>query len=89
MSLRKSSKKVTICEVLRRINDMHQADTEHDQEVRRLLVTAEDMGKRMSWKLYEYNKKYDAGWWERNPDYEYDLKRRLSKSYLVADHDKP
>lgn len=38
-----------------------------------------NMCKRMTHKLYEYNKEFDKDWWEDNPDYEADLKRRLNE----------
>lgn len=72
----------TVCEVLRELCDIHQGGDEHDALVRRKLVEAEAMCKRMAKKLYEHNKKFDAGWWAKNPDYEDDLKRRLDEHYL-------
>lgn len=71
----------TLCEVLREINDLHQEQKPKDRKTRKLLCEAEDMAKRMAFKLKEYNKHYDAGWWKDNPDYEKDLDRRLSKKY--------
>jgi hypothetical protein len=48
------------------------------------LVEAEGMAKRMSTALAEYNQKWDAGWWEKNPDYKADLERRLSTRYVTV-----
>ena len=84
MSIRGASKQRTICEVLREINDMHQGNSPHDIAVRKKLSEAEDMGKRMSTKLKEYNKDVYRGWWEKNPDYERDLDRRLKKKYITG-----
>ena len=72
---------LTICEILRQINDIHQGSDKKDKNTRKLLCTAEDMAKRMSRKLKEYNKHYDKDWWAANPDYEKDLERRLSTKY--------
>lgn len=86
MTMRGSSKHYTICEVLREINDLHQEDTEHDKMIRNKLSLAEKMAKRMSKKLLEYNKEVYKDWWERNPDYEEDINRRLSNTYCVGDN---
>lgn len=86
MSLRNANKVRTICEVLREINDFHQGDTKHDKKVRKKLVEAECMAKKMSHKLLEYNKEYNKGWWEtvEGKKREKLLKKRFSKSYLVG-----
>lgn len=81
------SKWRTVCEVLREINDLHQGDTRHDRAVRKKLVEAEAMAKRMSRKLLEYNEEVYKDWWERNPNYKAKLLRRMNKSYLVGDKD--
>lgn len=74
----------TVCEVLREINDMHQEQTPHDRAVRVKLCEAEDMCKRMSIKLLEYNKKVFSGWWKKNPEYEKKLALRHSEKYCVG-----
>ena len=84
MSMRDASLKRTICEVLREINDMHQGTSDHDNIVRFKLAEAEHMAKRMTAKLRDYNKEYDADWWEKNPDYERDLNNRLGKGYQAV-----
>jgi hypothetical protein len=76
------SKKRTICEVLREINDLHQTGSEDDEKVRELLREAQDMGKRMSRKLLHYNKEVFKDWWEENQDYEADLRRRMDENYI-------
>jgi len=81
MSLKGASKLRTLCEVLREINDELRG-TEHHQDVLPKLIEAERMAKRMTRKLRSYSKKYDAGWWEQNPDYERDLERRLNTKYI-------
>lgn len=65
---------------------MHQKDNKHDRRVRRKLVEAEQMAKRMSRKLLGYNKEYDKEWWEsvEGKKREKLLNERLSKSYLVG-----
>lgn len=80
--MHKSVNRRTICEVLREINDMHQGNNDHDNKTRRLLLEAQKMAKRMSFKLLDYNKKVFKGWWDKNPDYERDLRRRIDSGYL-------
>ena len=84
MSLRGAFPKRTLCEVLREINDIHQGSTPVDIKTRGLLVEAEAMGKKMSFKLLEYNKDVYADWWKDNPDYEKKLRERMTKSYFVG-----
>lgn len=74
----------TVCEVLREIQDMHQEQTIHDKAIRIKLCEAEDMCKRMSIKLMEYNKKVFSGWWKKNPDYEKRLALRHNTKYCVG-----
>jgi hypothetical protein len=81
--MRGSSKKITICEVLREINDLHQNDSEHDRTIRKKLMIAEEMAKKMSKKLFEYSKTKNFAWWKNNPDYEKNMKKRLAKNYLA------
>ena len=81
MSLRDSCENRTICEVLREINDTLQGNPIH-KVILPKLREAESMAKRMSKKLVEYNKNIYAGWWEKNPNYEKDLQRRLNESYI-------
>jgi hypothetical protein len=84
MTMRDASHKITICEILRDINDLHQSNEEHDKRVRRLLFTAEKMAKKMSFKLLEYNQEIFVDWWKDNQEYEKKLKQRLKKSYLTG-----
>ena len=88
MSIRGAQKVRTICEVLREINDMHQTNSKHDIIVRQKLCEAEKMAKRMDAKLLSYNKKYSKTWWEKNPDYEKDLKIRMNKTYCTGEINK-
>jgi len=84
MSLRCSSNNRTLCEVLREINDVLQDHVIHKQILPKL-IEAEKMGKRMAGKLMEYNKQVFADWWEKNPDYEADMKLRLNKNYITEE----
>ena len=77
-----ASNKITICEVLREINDLHQDNSIHSEQIRKLLFIAQGMAKKMNYKLLENNKDYDKGWWKDNPNYEKNLKKRLSKDYI-------
>jgi len=74
--------KRTICEVLREINDLAQNDTEQDIKIRKLLAEAFHMAKKMGHKLYEYNKKFDRGWWTKHSEYEKKLLNDLRANKL-------
>ena len=83
-SMRHSCKLRTICECLRELADIHQdPKSEHDRNVRKRLFEIERMAKRMTVKLKKYSKKWDKDWWDANPDYEKDLDRRLTTSYIA------
>ena len=84
MSMRNASGHLTICEILRKINDVHQEDSKKDKYIREWLAVAETMAKKMSYRLYEYNKDFDADWWDENPEYEADFLKRHSKHYVSA-----
>jgi len=73
--------KRTICEVLREINDLMQGEPVHVKALP-LLVEAEGMAKRMSRKLYEYDKEYDKDWWDVNPESATKMERRLNENYI-------
>jgi hypothetical protein len=75
----------TICEVLREINDMHQGCSGHDKSTRKKLREAQLMAKKMSNKLLDYNKEIFSDWWEDNPDYEKDLRKRINSGYLQGE----
>jgi hypothetical protein len=83
LNVRRKMSKRTLCEVLREVDDLaYESGMEGYEELRAKLVEAEQMGKRMSKKLYTYNKKWQAGWWESNPDYEEKYLRRLERQAL-------
>lgn len=84
MSIRGSSKSRTLCEVLREINDIHQSQTDKDKKTRKLLAEAEQMGKRMSAKLKDYNKEVFKDWWQKNKDYEKDFEKRMKENYCTG-----
>lgn len=83
MTMRGAANQITICEVLREINDLHQENSEHDNIIRQKLFVAETMAKKMSNKLLQYNKRVFAGWWKRNKNYEKTLRKRLNKRYII------
>ena len=72
------SKRRTICEVLREINDI--AKTIDDEQVKKELqdriLEGFAMGKKMNNKLFEYKHNWDAGVFNVNEDYAEDLNRR-------------
>lgn len=79
--MRDRNSRLTICEVLRQINDKVQGDGLED--VRDLLATAEFMAKRIVAKLREYNEQFDAEWWVNNPEYKETCIREL-KTYKIG-----
>lgn len=81
MSLNFVAEKRTVCEVLREINDKLQGTLEHEK-ILPLLREAETMCKKMSRKLFEYNKDFDKDWWEQNKDVAEKLERRLNENYI-------
>jgi hypothetical protein len=84
MSMRAApNTRLTICEVLRQINDLCQGDSPRDNLIRKKLATAEIMAKKMIHKLLQYNKDFEKDWWAKNPDYEETLIREL-KTYKIA-----
>jgi hypothetical protein len=85
MSMRNTNSKLTLCEVLRQINDRLQGVEFND--IRDLLALAEEMAKRMARKLYENNKEFDKSWWNKNPDQKEKFERELN-TYLIGDANK-
>jgi len=82
LSLRGANIKRTVCEVLREIYDIAQSDSAEDVAIRRKLVEAEKMCKKMAKALYRYNKDFDANWWLNNPNYDKAIKRDLNRRYI-------
>ena len=79
MSFNTAFRKRTICEVLREINDL--IDDSDDiiliKLIKKRLVEAMDMAKRMNKKLIKYKRDWDEDMdWEPNLDYKEDLERR-------------
>jgi len=68
------------CEVLRKINDLFQGDTELDKKVRNLLAESEDKSKRMSIALTKYEPNFYKVW-DKNPTANEDGIRRKSNNY--------
>ena len=75
-SMKYANRERTSCEVVRELFELVRDDPAAVEKLKEIHT----MAKRMSTKLYEYNKEYDKGWWEKNPDYEEDLKRRLNEN---------
>ena len=80
MSMWKTSVYRSPCEVLRKINDMFQGDTEKDKTVRRLLAEAESKAKDMSIHLSEYEPNYFMKW-DLNKEANCDDEFRSRKEY--------
>ena len=65
--LRKATYRRTICEVMRKVNDLCQTDSEKDVQIRAHLREMLIMAKRMITKLVKYKRGCDADWWESIP----------------------
>jgi len=85
VGMRDANNRLTICEVLRHINDRVQGEEHSD--VRDMLALAEQMAKRMSKKLLEYNHELDDSWWKENADFDRTM-IRMMKTHLVGDADR-
>jgi hypothetical protein len=85
MGMKHAAPDLTICEVIRKINDQAQGGSKRDKDIRKHCRMAELMAKKMASKLIEYKKAQGGeGWiqWElKNPTVEEDLKRRLKEDY--------
>lgn len=85
MGMKHAAPDLTICEVIRKINDQAQGNSKKDVQIRKRCRQAEYMAKKMAAKLIEY-KKAEGGeawidWEYKNPTVEADLKRRLEEDY--------
>lgn len=77
MSMRDiNNTRLSICEVLRCVNDRLQGPEHVD--IRDMLALAEQMAKRMIKKLVEYNRAHERDWWEKNPQYIGKINRELA-----------
>ena len=86
MSMRDSNNRLTICEVLRQINDRLQRE---DCSIERdMLALAEQMAKRMAAKLREQNEQFDTDWWKENVRYKETLIQRENEKYCTGDADR-
>lgn len=75
----------SVCEILREINDLCQGEESKDYQIRDKCSEAIYKAKRMAKKLKEYNKNYNAGWWEDNKEYEASLEKRMQLEYRDGD----
>jgi hypothetical protein len=78
------SKKRTICEVIREINDLiencrFQDREDYIEKFRELVLEAFTMGKKMDAKLREYKQDWDKGFYEGNKNYKEDMQVRGNK----------
>ena len=84
MSMKMNNKRLTVCEVLRMVNDLHQdSRNRHDVEVQRLLAVAEAMAKKMSHKLLAYNMEWEKEFYRDNPKHAGNVRRALGKKYTA------
>ena len=78
----RAAPKMTVCEKLREINDLHQGSSKHDVVVRQLLFDAQVMAKKMSGKLLDYNVDAFKDFWDKNPNYLKNFRKRIDGDYL-------
>jgi hypothetical protein len=79
--MRTASKWVTLCEVIRRINDQVQTDSEKDKKIRILCADALRKAKKVAKELSERDGKVLLKMWERNPTFDKDAERRINDNY--------
>lgn len=72
------------CELLRKINDLVQGDSDREIEIRKLCSEAEKSTKRLAQELNKYKKEAWREWWEQNKEYKQDVKRRIDDKYKVG-----
>jgi hypothetical protein len=69
------------CEIIRKINDKFQGDSEQEVEIRKLCAEAERGSKQLAKELNKYKKNAWLGWWAINSTYKADIDRRLNENY--------
>jgi CRISPR/Cas system CMR subunit Cmr4 (Cas7 group RAMP superfamily) len=79
--MRTASRWVTLCEVIRRINDQVQTDSEKDRQIRVLCAEALRKAKKVAKELSERDSKVLLKMWERNPTFDKDADRRIDDNY--------
>jgi hypothetical protein len=83
MGMKHAAPDLTICEVIRKINDQAQGLSKKDKLIRHWCRDAEIMAKKMAARLIEYKKAEGGdGWiqWElKNPTVEADLKAQIER----------
>jgi len=84
MTIRTASTLRSPCEILRKINDRFQGDSERDKEIRALCQEAERATKKLAQELNKYKKEAWRGWWKANEQFKEDVKLRLSDNYKVG-----
>ena len=83
MTMRTASKRLTPCEMLRRINDLCQEDTESNKEIRELLHEFMVRTKRLTKELNSRpGPRVGEKWWEHNEeDWRALAKSRMEDTY--------
>jgi hypothetical protein len=67
-----STHKITICETLRNINDLVQGDSKKDKKIRKLVVQASELAKKVGGRLkfyadiYHKGEPWDKDMWKEN-----------------------
>ena len=69
------------CEMVRKINDMFQGDSDIDRRVRSLCAEAERGSKQLAKELNKYKKQAWHGWWSENTTFKSDAINRLLPDY--------
>jgi len=81
MTMRTASPMRSPCEIIRKINDIFQGDSDIDKKVRLLCAEAEKASKQLAVELNKYKKEAWKGWWAENKTYLEDVDNRIRDDY--------
>ena len=84
MTLRTASKERTPCEIIRKINDLVQGDTETEKQIRKLCFEVELLSKQLATELIKY-RNWWGDWYTENDTFETDIKNRLKDEYRTEE----
>lgn len=83
MTMRTASTVKSPCELVRKINDLVQGDSQKDLEIRKLCSELVKQTKRLAKELNDNGVRTWETWWEENPEFKKELPLRLNKDYKV------
>lgn len=83
MTMRTASTVRSPCELVRKINDLVQGDSQKDLEIRKLCSELAKQTKRLAKELNNNGIRTWEQWWDDNPEFKKELPLRLNKDYKV------